>query len=300
MKRLISYPVIFLSILLGFIFPQGKALKATIPYVLAFILFIGFIKEEFKITDLKRKEIFAYGIISLMFMPFFSFFAFKNFFDFDFRIGLFLIAITPTGFAMTGLVDLIKNGDKKLVISNLFIFTFMAAFTIPLLTYLFFSAKIEFDVSSLILKLCYLIFIPWFISKIIHKYIKPVFLKGIQKYSYIISLTLLFILIYVAVASASKSIELNYTMSILFAAILVQYFIQALLGYLAGIVFFKHSVNSLTAISASKNTQFALIVALINFGHKATIPCVIAIIGNHITFSILLFLFYLRDRRKNI
>ncbi len=298
MTRLISYPVIFISIILGFIFPQGKELKWLIPYLLAFILFIGFLKEDFKISDLKRTEIIAYGIISLILMPFFSFFVFKSFFRFDYRVGLFLIAIAPTGFSMTGLIDLLKNGDKKLVISNLFVFTLAAVVTVPVITYLFFKTKIEFDVPGLILKLCYLILVPWATSKIVHKFVSQKYLKSVRKYSFLFSISFLFILIYVAVASASESISINYKMSFLFLAVLAQYFVQAFFAYIAGKAFFKTGVETITVISASKNTQLALIVALINFGHASTIPCVLAIIGNHVTYSALLFFFHFKREKR--
>lgn len=300
MSRTFFYPIIFLSIILGFLFPVGKEFKILIPVLLALLLFFGFLKTDMGKKDFYRKELGLYGINLLLFMPLFSYFAYKNLFSFDYAVGLFLLAVTPTGLSLTGLIDLVRDGDRKMVVAIIVVFTLFAMVAIPVLTYIFYRRNIRMDLLSLFLNLILLILVPYIAAFIFKKIFPEKFLESIKKSSYYINFIILFAIIFVAVSAARASIVLNYSMFYLFLAVMGIYIFQALSGFFLAHFFDRIHTATFTITCASKNTQLALIVALLNFGDAATIPCVIGIIGNHLTFSSLLLIFHIRGNKNRI
>jgi BASS family bile acid:Na+ symporter len=295
--KLITYPVIFLSIAAGFFFPYGRHIKWLIPYCLALLVFIGFLKTDFSLSQLKRKEIPLYAVITFICMPFISYLLFKFHFSFDYQIGLFMVAIAPTGLAMSGLIELMPRGDKNSVIAVITVFTLLSAFYIPWLIFLFFKKSIYINPLSLALKLVILIVIPWLFAKAVKYFMTTTVLLKINRVSYIINFIILFSVIYIAVSSASSRILSSSSHVVyLFLAVFLLYFIQIFLAGVSGKFFNLSSVKTFISVNASKNTQLILIIALLNFGEKAGVPCVLAVLVNHITYSILVFIFYIRER----
>jgi len=135
--------------------------------------------------------------------------------------------------------------------------------------------------------------LPWATAEIFKRYIKKVFISYISRYSFIINFIVLFIIIYVSVSGARDKISLNLSMFYLFLAVLAISIVHGTIAYIFARIFDAKHEPSFTLISASKNTQLGLLIALMNFGEKAAIPTVLGIIANHLTYSILLIIFHL-------
>ena len=299
MGKILTYPIIFISILAGLFLPYGKHIKWLIPYCLALLIFLGFLKTNFSIKDLKRKELPLYALIVLILMPISSFFLFKHFFSFDYQIGLFMVAIAPTGLAMSGLIELMPRGDKNSVIAVITVFTLISALYIPWLIFLFFKKNVYINPLNLALKLFLLIFIPWLLAKITKLVLKQGGLARVNKASYILNFIILFFVIYIAVSSASSRILSSASVFYLFLSVFILYIIQSGLAASIGRLFKLSSVKTFISVNASKNTQLILIIALLNFGEKAGVPCVLAVLVNHIAYSLLVLAFHIRERKIN-
>jgi len=226
-------------------------------------------------------------------MPALTFFIFKNLFPFEFRIGLFLLSCIPIALAMSGIIDLLPQGDQRLVLSITIVFTLSSAFYIPVLIFIYFSTYISINITGLFFNLIIIIFLPWATAEIFKRYIKKVFISYISRYSFIINFIVLFIIIYVSVSGARDKISLNLSMFYLFLAVLAISIVHGTIAYIFARIFDAKHEPSFTLISASKNTQLGLLIALMNFGEKAAIPTVLGIIANHLTYSILLIIFHL-------
>ncbi|HOV14702.1 MAG TPA: bile acid:sodium symporter, partial [Spirochaetota bacterium] len=136
-----KYFILFLlsSIVLGIVFPFGEKIKFILPYLLSTLLFFNFLDIDFKLKDVFKIELIYSFVAGTLIFPLLLFFFTLNL-DTNFRIGLFLIAITPTAIGSSIIVKLI-GGRVDLSIVITVINNFLSIVSYPIMLKIFFNNK---------------------------------------------------------------------------------------------------------------------------------------------------------------
>ena len=284
MGKLTSYGI-YLAIALGLAFPTGGQFKLLIPLFLAIILFFSFLKLEYSLKHFLRKELFYYLVIGLIVIPSVVFICTKNL-DPNFRLGFFLVAISPTAIASVIIVDLIR-GNRELAISSVALYNMISPLTYSLLLRFFFDkTDIVIPVRDIFIKLIIMIFIPFLIALAVKRFgkIKNKLMES-SRYANSISIVLV---IAIAVSSASMNLrELEVREIVILSTFVL---IMTAGFFLSGFILSKDKkINKTLAITfGNKNSALATWVALSNFAAPAVIPIILYIIFQNLVSGILI------------
>lgn len=285
MKKLFI-PLLFLTVVIALIFPHGSIFKFMIPYLLAILFFFNFYAIKFQFKSVLNLELLIYVVVVLIVTPPLVYFSsFKL--DYDFRIGLFLIAVTPTAIASSIIIKFLK-GNLEFSVTNIIVFNLISPITYTVLLKLFFSdSQFSISIYKIVSSLTIIVFIPFVLATIIKK-ISPTnrVLKKISDYTGFLFL----VIVYLSVSSSALKLR---TVEPAQLALLFAYVIgAALFLYLAGFLFgLSDDTKKTLAVSmGQKNTALCIWIALSNFSPLAAIPPTIYIIVHHtINTGIMLF-----------
>nr|HPO49354.1 bile acid:sodium symporter [Spirochaetota bacterium] len=284
-----KYFIIFLlsSIFLGIILPFGNLLKPALPFFLGTLLFFSFIDIDFNFKSFFRIEILYSSLVTFVIAPAILFFATQNL-DINYRIGLFLIAITPTAIGASIIVKITKGQFDFSIILTIFN-NFISILAYPLLLKIYFnddSTKVDF--FSIFISLFMVITIPFFLSLITKKsYILRSKMKKASKY-----INFLFILVvYIAISSASHNFR-DRNLSELLTIFPITFCIA--LTYFAAGFFLGKDIEikkTLSSCMGQKNTGLCIMVALSNFSPLTAIPAAMYIIIHHLINAFIIYKF---------
>jgi predicted Na+-dependent transporter len=308
MSKIVSYGL-FLAIIAGFLFPAGDSLKWLIPYLLAIIMFFSFLKLDYKKENFFRKEIIYYLAVGLVMIPFVVYvltFALEPML----RLGIFLVAITPTAISAPIVVDMIK-GDRELIVSNVVIYNLLAPLTYTFMLSLYFGeSDIAIPVKDIFVKLILMIFVPLIAALVVKRFVRifdrtSAIKEGLLNMSRYVSPLSFILVIGVAVASASLSLRTIETGTLVIVAAIA--LALAIVSFGAGAVLgtiFRRKLSkkkpkrekeddstkkALMVIFGHKNSTLTTWIILSNFGGTAVIPIIIYIICHHVINSILIY-----------
>ncbi len=317
MSKLVSYGL-FLAIIAGFLFPAGDSLKFLIPYLLAIIMFFSFLKLDYKKENFFRKELFYYLIIGLVIIPFVVYFSTFSL-EPMLRLGIFLVAITPTAISAPIVVDMIK-GDRELIVSNVVIYNLLAPLTYTFMLSMYFGeSDIAIPVKGIFVKLILMIFVPLIAALAVKQFVKifdktAAIKEGLLNMSKYISPISFILVIGVAVSSASLSLRTIETSTLMFVAAIT--LVLALVSFSAGVVLCAvfsgkdrkeskdkegrkdiiESINpkestkkTMMVVFGHKNSTLTTWIILSNFGGVAVIPMIIYIICHHVINTFLIY-----------
>lgn len=271
---------LILAIFVGFFMPFLSFFRPVVSWMLMFLLFSSFLNLDFKIHKFLRKELIIFPLLCWIILPFILV-NLTHFLSIDFRIGFFLILITPPALGSPIIVRLAK-GDLEFSIANLVIYNLLSPFVYAILPGLFFKETIGASSAFTVFKSVALyIFIPLILSIPVKKtkIVKSFILDKIDPFKGIIQL----FMIAVVVASSVKQINsLEFKQAlIIFLSTFILSFILYLLGYL---LCFSSKKERLTcAISSGhKNTLLSIVTGMSNFNLIVTLPTVFYLISHHI------------------
>lgn len=279
--------LLILSIVLGIIFSFGELIKFILPYLLGLMLLFNFIDVEFDLKSFFKIELLYYFLITLFIVPFILYFSTINL-NINFRIGLFLIAITPTAIGASIIVRLIGGKFDFTIIVTIFS-NFLSILSYPILLRIYFGnipTKISF--ASIFVNLFLVILIPFLLSIIIKRV--PELRRFLSKTGKKVNF-LFMIVVYIAISSASrnfKSINPYEFVLILIITILIAIF------YFAAGYFMGKDIETKKALMSSlgqKNTGLCIMVALSNFNPLSSIPAAVYIIVHHTINSFIIYKF---------
>ncbi len=195
------------------------------------------------------------------------------------RLGIFLLAITPTAISSVIMVDLIK-GHKELIISQVVLYNMLSPLTYSILLQVFFNTTgLTIPTKLIFFKLTTMIFIPFLLSLIARKFIK---LKTkLLNISEIASPIAFIFVIGVAVSSASLNLKEIGIMNLLMITLFV--FTLAVILFLIGFNLSKKIKikKSLGMAFSYRNGTLTTWVALTNFAPPVVIPMIIYIVIHH-------------------
>ncbi|OHD10130.1 MAG: hypothetical protein A2Z98_01370 [Spirochaetes bacterium GWB1_27_13] len=285
---------ILISIILGLIFPFGDKIKFLLPILLSILLFFNFYEVNFNLKDFLRLEMLYFLIFGLGVLPFIIFVS-TFFLPQDFRLGLFLIAITPTAIGASVVVRLL-GGNIPFTIANTVFYNFLSIISYPLLLNIYFN-KVESSVpvKQIFFNLLTMILLPFIISTIFKriKIIKPFFSK-VSKY-----INFLFIFI-VFIAISSSAIYLRKTQFNILIIVILLTIVVAVLYFLTGFLLGKNIEYKKTLMSClgQKNTGICIWIALSNFQPIVAISATLYIVIHHTINVILIYIFSRTNKKK--
>lgn len=281
--------VVFAAAAGGLFFSGLSVLKNALPVFLALLMFLSFLKLEFKLKNFLRKQLIMYPIIMWLLVPPLIFLATSGIENEYFRLGIFLVAITPQAIGASVVGDVIK-ASKELIVSHTVLFNLLTAFAYTALLKLFFKdTSIEIPVLMIMLRVFLFIFLPLAISLFFRQF-KSI-ANAVNKRSKPITLILLAVIISTAVSSAVYGVEdrPSFKEFLPTAAII---FAMAFILYAAGFLLSRNmKIKKTMAVTLGyKNCALAAWVGM-SLDPRVALPAVTYIIAHH-TCNGLLMLFF--------
>lgn len=295
MKK-IFIPLLFLTVVIALIFPKGSDYKFLIPYFLSLLFFFNFYAIKFEFKSVLNLELLIYVAVVLIVNPIIVYFS-SFMLDYEFRIGLFLIAISPTAIASPIIIKYLK-GNLEFSVTNIIVFNLLSPLSYTLLLKLFFRDS-QFDISiyKIVSSLTIIVFIPFVLATVVKK-ITPqnrVLLK-ISHYAGFLFLATVYLSV------SSSALELRAVEPAQLARLFAYVIGAALILYTAGFVFGKNveSKKTLAVSMGQKNTALCIWIALFNFSPLAAIPPTIYIIVHHSINTIVMLFFQQKEKRAGL
>jgi len=280
--------LLILSIIIGYFMPFLSYFRPIVSWCLMFLLFSSFLGLDLKMHKFFRKELLLFPIMNWIILPIVVFYA-SRFLSIDYRIGLFIIVITPPALGSPIIVRLSK-GDVEFAVANLVLFNLVSPLIYALLPSLFFINISEIASPFSVFKsVAIYIFIPLVLSLISRRFFKfkDFILTNIDPFKGVIQL----FMVTVVIASSAKQIkDLPISEAILiFSFTLVISFIYYLMGYLIT----KKNTNmrfTCPVTNGHKNTLLSIITGLSNFNSIVALPSIFYLISHHIWNGIVIYL----------
>ncbi len=276
----------------GILLPQLNVAKPAIPYLIGLMLAINFYEIEFRWKKFIRRELLVTLSLSILVMPPIYYLLLSRGLPSDYRIGLLLTAVAPSGVMPLILGRFIAKIDNDLVLGNFLVTTFGSILYLPVVVQWLAGTVIDISASQLLVKTALMILLPYSMSRIMKFSVLTPAFERIKLFFKPVFLGLLFIICAVATSGVSKQLTWNYDMIWLVVLVFSIYLVQGGLAYLAGSIFWTPPTRrTLALISSSRNNQITLGIAAINFSPATAIPCILGFIFHHLTNAIWLYLF---------
>ncbi len=291
MKNLF-FLIVFLAILSGFLLPFLAVFKNAIPYLIGIMLVFNFLDLVPNWRLLIRKELIFTLSLSAFIMPVMVYYLLSNGLILEYRIGLFLTAIAPSGILMLVLSRFVPHKDYNLIIANFLATQFGVILYLPLMADWILGASLKIDPTRLFAYTALLILLPFILSRIIRKLCPDYLIEGLKKRGKQIIPILVFFIVSSSIASTAGNIKWSFELFKLFIIVFLIYTIQGGLGYITGMLMGDKALrNTLALIASSRNIQLMFGIAVISFDPLVLIPMILGILIHHVTNLIWLWLF---------
>lgn len=284
--------VIFGGIACGFIFPQLQACKRVVPWMVGCVVFLNFFEMRLSWQRFFRRELLVTGSLSALFMPLLVYHVLSHGLHAGLRIGLLLTAMAPSGIIMLAVSRFIPYKDYDLILGNFLFTTFGSILYIPFMIKWLVGTTVRIEVAPLFLQIASLVLIPYGLSEILKRLPSGRATRIIKRYTQAAILVMVFGSLAISISAATGEMVWDQTLLRLGFVVLSIYFLQGGMAYLAGFMLWDKSIrNTLAMIASSRNNNFALGIAIMNFPPLAVVPCVFGIIFHHTTNAFWVWLF---------
>lgn len=248
------------------------------------MLFLNFLDLKITPKRLLRKELLITFFLSVIVMPSITYYVLSIGLEASYRMGLLLVAISPSGIMGIILIRYITYRDYNLAFSNLILSTFTSILYIPIILKLLIGQTVIIEIRPLMVQTAILIILPFLSTRLIIRFFPNKQLQLIIKIAKYITPFLIFLIVSVSIGSAASQVKWDLALLRLSVSVLGIYLLHAGFGYFAGsLIGKKELANTLTFISSSRNSQIVLALAILNFSPLTLVPIIIAIIFHHIT-----------------
>ena len=252
--------------------------------MILFMLFFNFLDLKIDPHRLLRKELFITFFLSIVVMPSVTFYALSVGFEPSYRLGLLLVACSPSGVMGIILIQYLAHRDYDLAFSNLLFTTFGSIIFIPMVLKLLLGQMVRIEMRPIIVQMAVLIVIPFLATRFVNRFLPANRLLLIKKSSKYVIPALIFLIISTSIGSAASQLKWDLTLLKLSVSVVGIYLIHAGIAYSIGsLIGRKELKNTLTFISSSRNCQIALALAVLNFPPLTAVPIIIGIVFHHIT-----------------
>ena len=284
MKRPI-YLVIAGGLLLGLTYKPIGSFKPIVPFIIGILLFFSFLNIKLQLKSLIRKELMITLLLASTISPILAYYVFSFSLGPELKIGLVLVASAPSGIIMLILSEYVEKKDSQLIVSNFFLTHFAVIIYLPILLKALIASTIEFSQFNLLLQAMLLVVVPFSLAATTQRVLKTASLEKLIKAKKIIVPALVFMVISISIAKARSQFDWQLDLLMILPAVLAVYLAQGTLAWLAGRLLKKGVAvsNTLALVSSSRNIQFMLAIALLNFSAKTVIVLIVGIVAHHIT-----------------
>ncbi len=266
--------ILLIGIPLGLIFPFFGFLKWSLKYILMFVLFVSFLKINFKelLLFIKRPLLPIYITFSnLLVIPVGIFYlssllGIKN----SLLISLLLLAAVPSGVASAAMTELSK-GDSALTLIITIFSHFAAPITIPVLFYTLTGKIVKLNYSGISITMAELILIPFVLAYLFKTLFKKATTSITNLGTFLTAIPISFISLIVMSVNAPFIYKHPITVLEYLLVIYPVYFLFALLGLLES--FFLDNKRKI-AVANSKvfmNVSIGIVLAMQFFNPKVAL-----------------------------
>lgn len=294
-RQLMKYMIyisLFSGAISGLTLPHFSVVTPFVPYLIAFMLLINFIDIKMHYKNLFRPELIVTFLLTVVIMSSLSYFLLARPFQEPYQIGILLVSLSPSGIIMLVLSRFVPEINYDLIFSNFLFMTFGSIIYIPFVVQLFVGESIKLDGLGLFTRTAMLILCPFFASRILFKLPWSFVLDGLKKGSKPVLILLIYFIIAGSLSGITDSIIWESSLLGLSGVILSIYLIHSGLGYLIGCAIGDKSTRrTLAMISASRDTQIMIALALLYFPPLAVVPTKLSAFFHHTTNALWLWLF---------
>jgi predicted Na+-dependent transporter len=286
------YVVILLGIVCGVMFPGLGAYRRAVPYLIGFLLFMNFFEIQVLWQRLFRVELLVTVALSIGIMPVLAYYVLSWGLPEEYRIGVLLTAIAPTGIMTLVLCRFIPEKDYNLLLSNFLLSQFGCILYIPFLLRMFVGSMVELNTVHLFLQVCALVLIPYGVSRLLKSLVSLTVAEQIKRSGRVVVPFVIFFIIFLSLSGVTEQIRWEFSLLRLAIVVFGVFLVQGGLAYLAGMLFRDRGVqNSLALTASSRNTTLMVGIGVLHFTPVVIVPCVLGIIFHHLTNAGWLWLF---------
>jgi predicted Na+-dependent transporter len=291
MKYLINIAIVA-GIVCGSLLPALHVYKGAIVYIVGFILVLNFFEIDFRWRNFFRFELVLTVLLSAVAMPLLYYLFLSRGLHPEYRVGILLTAIAPSGLMPLVLGRFFHNIDHDLVLSNFLVTTFGAILYLPLMVKWLAGTNVSVPSTQLLYKTALMILLPYGTSLIMKLVFPGEKADAVKRCSKPIVLVLLFFICLLVASGASQRIQWDLSLLHVIVLVFSVYLVQGGIAYFIGRFFWGIPVRrTLALISSSRNNQISLGIAILNFSPATAIPCIFGFIFHHVTNAIWLYLF---------
>jgi len=291
MKYLINIAIVA-GIVCGSLLPELYVYKGSIVYIVGFILVLNFFEIDFRWRNFFRFELVLTLLLSAVVIPLLYYLFLSRGLYPEYRIGILLTAIAPSGLMPLVLGRFFHNIDHDLVLSNFLVTTFGDILYLPLMVKWLAGADVSVPSTQLLYKTALMILLPYGTSLIMKRIFQGEKAEAVKRCSKPIVLALLFIICLLVASGASQRLEWDLSLLHVIVLVFSVYLVQGGIAYFIGRFFWGLPVQrTLALISSYRNNQITLGIAILNFSPATAIPCIFGFIFHHITNALWLWLF---------
>jgi len=286
MQKIFGLPIL-IAILLASIFPYiGLSLINISVYLLIFLMYLSIshvnLNFNFKkgtLTNLFNKDLLVGILLLFIIYPLIQFLLAKLLIKNQYYVyGLTFASLTPIAIVAPYFTSL-HQGNKEFSFSFMLVSMVICPFLAPIILYLLFNGRVDFNLFPII-KILLLVFItPLFILVITNKWL-PSLKKTINKHQASLNSVCLSLLIFILIGAAYGKMQTNYiSLEMIIKILLIAIFQDFVVYFLSLKLLSKFKFKKTISISVSmKNIAIAANILLF-YTPQAAIPvCLIFVI----------------------
>jgi predicted Na+-dependent transporter len=268
--------IIAIAILLGFLIPTiSSTLYPYIMYAVMTIMFLNFLKIEYK-ESISYKTLFLYIASNILIIPFVAYLLTHNIEDPQLKIGLMFCALAPSAIMCPVYASFV--GGSRLQATTISVFSnLFSVISIPGLLFLYTGTLVKVDYTQLLLKITYIIVLPYLLALIIKRNTNAV--KILTKHYDLTVKSIVFTTIYTIIGKNSTML-LNKNMIPLLLLVFLLTLLSFLMGWILGVFaqLKKLQRNTLTICTGIRNSALIIGIIVSSFEPRVGIPAISYII----------------------
>ena len=240
--RYLIYIVIISGIAFGMLFPQFSAYQRAIAYTVAFILILNFIEIEFEWKNFLRRELILTVFLSAFIISPIYYLVLSKGLNPDYRIGILLTAIAPSGVMPLVLSRFMHDIDHDLIMGNFLVTTFGSIIYLPFVVKWLIGTTIQIPVGQLLFKTATMILLPYGVSVIMKAVFSETLAERIEQYAKYVVLFLLFVNAVLVSSAASQRLIWNENLLRMVLLVFSVYMVQGGLAFFIGKFFWNKAI----------------------------------------------------------
>jgi len=268
--------ILILSGIVGIFLPQPFiSWKASLPYLLGFVLFLSFLKIDFQelINNFRKIKLICWLIIVPMILLPAILYLLISPLNQEIAIAFLLITAIPSAVASSAMTELFK-GNVSISIIVTVLGHLIVPLTIPLLLFILLGRSVSISLSEIFLFLFKVAVAPFFLSIIVKNIAQKLIQKTYQYYQSISIISIAIVLL-VAIAINTDAIYSNPWESALF--LLIATALAIFLHLFGWLICYKSNreikISSIILV-AYNNMALCLLVAIQFFSPRVILMCV--------------------------